>query len=711
MKASRNPRPFIFGAGVLFVLTIACAALHAQTSDSRNGAGARLARQQSRYRQQRNGDDVDRAAGRLVDSLFEPTPPADLLPRSVTNAVRSLPLGSSDRYSNGLSVADRSERGAGAQGSSPREKPAWKGRLVRNPRTDDGRPPYVIVDRDGGVQRYVEPSKKVDLENYVGKYVTVRRDTGDTLLVDQLVLPQLGAESMVRTAGHEETTPEEPIPEETVAPGKSAPIPTPADLSHPMVVEGEPMEIDDGLHFEGEPMETYGGGIYHDGLDNSFDGGFHGGMRFDHDPCAGGGCPTCGSAVCGKSPCGFGSRPILYVRGQYLLWWVDGMDTPPLVVQDPVNDTFQNAEVIYGGEELLDDVRSGGRVALGYWLDDYGRWGIEGDYLGLETLNERFVAGARDGQIPNISIGRPFINGFDFDANGDGDVNDPGDVPRGRAVEEVDTRSLDGSVTVDVDSRFQSAGLRLRRGLCCCAASCGTGCGDHVGCGVGIGCGDAVGCGAGCGAAGLGPLMGVRRIDATFGVRWAQLDEGLRITEDLQTRDAQPTTFFLRDQFDTSNEFIGGDFGFIWEWEHRRLSLEILSRLALGSTRQRVRIAGSTLRDDGQQTESLAQGGLLALPSNIGSYTRDQFSVMPELGVTCGYLVTDRLRFTVGYSFLYWSNVVRPGDQIDNVIDITQVPVFEGVVDPTNPAVQPRFAFRETGLWAHGINLGADYRW
>ncbi|MCA9260306.1 MAG: BBP7 family outer membrane beta-barrel protein [Planctomycetales bacterium] len=594
-------------------------------------------------------NETDLAAGRFVDSLFNDDAPHELVPRSSSMSVRSQP-------------PEAYDAGSAAK---------WSGRLVRNPRTDDGRPPYVIIDRYGGVKRYVEPSAKVDLERYVGRFVGVRRDTGDTLLASQLALPRLsgGAADSVRLAAHAEEVEGEPL----------TPIPS---NDEPMVFEEGSM-AGEGLYFEEEP-----GGY----IDEGYGGYYDGGMTL-------GGCPSCGSSVCGSSPCGFGSRPILYFRAQYLVWWVDGMNTPPLIIEDAVDDTFQNAVVTYGGDKVLQDVRNGGRASLGYWLDDYGKWAVEGDYLGLEKIGETAVAGAKDGLIPNVAVGRPFINVYDFDANGDGDVLDPGDVPRGRAVEEVDTTGLDGSVTVDVDSKFQSAGLRLRRGLCC-----SSGCG--VNCGSGVGCGDAVGC-----SSTLGPMMGVRRIDAVVGVRWAQLDEGLRVTEDLATRDTVPTTFLLRDQFLTSNEFVGGDVGFIWEWEHRRLSLELLSRIALGSTRQQVQIAGSTLRDAGQATQALATGGLLALPSNIGVYTRDQFSVMPELGATFGYALTDRLRLSVGYTFLYWSNVVRPGDQIDNVIDISQVPIFDGATDPDNPAVQPGFNWRETGLWAHGVNLGVDYRW
>ena len=47
---------------------------------------------------------------------------------------------------------------------------------------------------------------------------------------------------------------------------------------------------------------------------------------------------------------------------------------------------------------------------------------------------------------------------------------------------------------------------------------------------------------------------------------------------------------------------------------------------------------------------------------------------MPEIGFTLGYDLTSRLKATVGYTLLYWSNVARPGDQIDLNVDSRQFP-------------------------------------
>ncbi len=66
---------------------------------------------------------------------------------------------------------------------------AQMARLIQNPDQTDGAPPYALTDQTGTVQRYVEPVDGIDLSSHVGQIVTVRHDTGSTLLASQLELP------------------------------------------------------------------------------------------------------------------------------------------------------------------------------------------------------------------------------------------------------------------------------------------------------------------------------------------------------------------------------------------------------------------------------------------------------------------------------------------------------------------------------------------
>jgi len=81
------------------------------------------------------------------------------------------------------------------------------------------------------------------------------------------------------------------------------------------------------------------------------------------------------------------------------------------------------------------------------------------------------------------------------------------------------------------------------------------------------------------------------------------------------------------------------------------------------------------------------------------------FLGFPQLGVNVGYQLTDNVRAFVGYTFLYWNDVLRPGDQIDRVVNTTQSPVNligNGLlVGPARPAP----IFRESDFWAQASTL------
>ena len=56
-------------------------------------------------------------------------------------------------------------------------------------------------------------------------------------------------------------------------------------------------------------------------------------------------------------------------------------------------------------------------------------------------------------------------------------------------------------------------------------------------------------------------------------------------------------------------------------------------------------------------------GGILALPSNGGRRSDGEFTAVPEVEIKLGYQVGPYLSCTIGYNFLYWSRVVRPGQR------------------------------------------------
>jgi hypothetical protein len=101
----------------------------------------------------------------------------------------------------------------------------------------------------------------------------------------------------------------------------------------------------------------------------------------------------------------------------------------------------------------------------------------------------------------------------------------------------------------------------------------------------------------------------------------------------------------------------------------------------------------------------LAEGGFLALPSNIDSFAGNQLSVVPDVGITLGFDLSPQVRATIGYEAVYWNNVARPGDQIDLNLDPRQFPP-----PAITAATRPEFIMRTSDFWTQGLNLGLDLR-
>jgi hypothetical protein len=353
------------------------------------------------------------------------------------------------------------------------------------------------------------------------------------------------------------------------------------------------------------------------------------------------------------------SEPLMWVRGEYLLWWTKGMDTPPLATTSPAG-TLQddagvlgslNTRVLFGGGDLLDDVRSGGRVTLGMWLDPCFTTGLELSYLGLGEESAEFHGSNDDFNI----LARPFFNV----------VTGAEDA---RLIVFPDL--VEGSLAIDASSEFQSAEALLRRRA---APTCWS------------------------------------DVDYLFGYRYAQLEDHVGIAESTESL-AEPTvgtTFQLNDRFETQNRFHGGQVGV-------RLSsqatpcwfVEFVGKLALGNTLSRTTIGGQTIVTVPDDNPATQRSGLLAQGTNIGSYETSEISTITEAGVTLRRQLPYGWSLNVGYSFLFWTDVVRAGSQIDRGVNTSQIPPGTLVGDP-----RPAFRAVTDDFWAQGLNFGLDFRY
>src|SRR5262249_57033021 len=120
----------------------------------------------------------------------------------------------------------------------------------------------------------------------------------------------------------------------------------------------------------------------------------------------------------------------------------------------------------------------------------------------------------------------------------------------------------------------------------------------------------------------------------------------------------------------------GGQIGATFERTIGRWVLDLRTTVAFGVTSSTVDISGGQVNTFANGTVASTNGGLYALSSNIGRHSRNEFAVLPELNFNVGYNITPRCRLFVGYTLFYWSSVLRPGDQIDQGLDVNRIPNF-----------------------------------
>jgi hypothetical protein len=364
----------------------------------------------------------------------------------------------------------------------------------------------------------------------------------------------------------------------------------------------------------------------------------------------------------GDGAAGPGFRPLgnrFYVGGEYLLWWLQGQQTPVLATTSSPADSgilgAPSTQVLFGGNGINSGPFSGGRFWAGYWLNCKTALEVNGFFLGQRSAN------FSTNTSMNPVIARPFL-----------EANNGQEFAQLTSLPGVTS----GTLSINAPTNLWGLGGNLRCLLCC-------GCNYNI--------------------------------YALLGFRNVNLDEKLNIEEDIQGLATAPQPFTnqtitVNDSFATQNHFYGGNIGLGGFWYWGRWSINANTQVALGDTVQMLDINGSQRFVSPTGQVQNFTGGLLALPSNIGHFSNNAFSVVPEVGVNLGYNFTPGLRAFVGYNFLYWSNVIRPGTSIDRSLDVTQIPNFPLNPEPAPvPGQHPAPVFHEVGFWAQGISFGLQY--
>ncbi|MEX2187103.1 MAG: BBP7 family outer membrane beta-barrel protein [Pirellulales bacterium] len=359
-----------------------------------------------------------------------------------------------------------------------------------------------------------------------------------------------------------------------------------------------------------------------------------------------------------------------WTRLSYLSMWADGYGVPALVTTSPAGTpqadagVLPAATVLFGNEQIDDGQRNGGEVKIGYWLVDGQFMAIEGDYWALANEATRFSASESFQNDPSASIlARPFFNLTTMQQDA-AVLAFPNFVRPGATVD------LDGTVDIESQSAMQSAGLTFRHIL-------------------------------------WGDFEREMRLDLFGGYRFMQVDESLLIHDSFFDPGGGligPTLRESTDIFDVRNDFHGGEVGMSLEMFRNRWAFEVMAKVGLGNNHQVVTIDGNT-QISSLGTTAIEPGGLLALPTNIGRYTRDTFMAIPEGSVTARYSLRENLELGVGFRILYLDDVARPGQQIDTTINETQIGgTLVGEARPTH-------VFRSTDMLLRGIDVSLEYRW
>jgi hypothetical protein len=352
-----------------------------------------------------------------------------------------------------------------------------------------------------------------------------------------------------------------------------------------------------------------------------------------------------------------------WFQGEYLLWWIKDSSMPPLVTTGPLSASLPGAlgqpgtQVLFGGN-VDNNTRSGGRFTGGYWCDDEHSLGFEAAYLFLGS--HAVGVDLKSSGLPgSIVLGQPF---FDVVRN----AQDVGLVAfQGLAA---------GEIAVSSSSRLQGAECNVLTQF-----------GDYSG----------------------------LRCEALAGFRFLQLDESIDIfSQEIIAPNTQVIggdKIATGDFFTTQNCFYGGQIGARARYDLGRFFVDVVGKVALGDMNEVLRIHGGTAVTTAAGATNTFTSGFLALSTNSGEFSKNVFAVVPEFTVAGGYAITDHFRILLGYTFLYVSNVARPGSQIDLGLNPTQIPLSLTAGTLAGPA-RPAGGVKETQFWAQGLNFGFEFQ-
>ena len=363
----------------------------------------------------------------------------------------------------------------------------------------------------------------------------------------------------------------------------------------------------------------------------------------------------------------------LWLAPEVLFWSTSGNSLPTLVTSSPAGTQAAQAGVVgqpgttilSGNDWAPGTFRPGGRITVGYWLDPTQHDGIDAQYFQLADATS---TGTFTNQGGAVLLARPYV---DATTGQQASVllPPPNTLP-------ADPALLARSITATQDTSWQGFDLLYRRSLSC-------------------------------------DLLHRRWL--VGGYRFLQLNDNLSVIDQSTVSTGSPggfpsTSILATDLFSARTQFHGGELGLIEKWWYDRWGFQLLGKMALGGSFYDTDIGGMTTTTvtpsaGGIPTATSTAGSVLSQPTNIGNYGSSSFAAVGELGATVDWAIWSQCRLSVGYTFLWWSQVARAAAQVDPSVNPTQFP--PGTL---SGAAAPAYNLRTTDFWGQGLNLGFEYQ-
>ena len=317
-----------------------------------------------------------------------------------------------------------------------------------------------------------------------------------------------------------------------------------------------------------------------------------------------------------------------WVSADYLFTFVRGMQLPPLATTSDPGTARINAGVIgatgsrtlFGDGMVNDGFRSGLRLGAGIWFNGEQTLGIDAGFMIVEGQSTYFSGSSNAFPI----LARPITNALTGNAG---------------AILVAFPGTSTGSLDIRASStNFYEAHIDLTEKAL-----------------------DA----------------GWYRLYSLLGYRYYRYDESLRVRQVLNPTDPNfipGTQVITTDNFFTRNEFHGLDLGFRSQFLWDRLTVDVLTKVAVGRVNRVVNIGGEQTVSSPPFAPQTAAGGVLATQTNSSLLGSGDWKVMPEAGIAVSWQAWSNVSIRLGYSFILLNGVARAGDKVDTTVNPNFLP-------------------------------------